>query len=302
MLKYKYMDMGAFQFYQLGGDFAYSNERIILKGKRTKRLVDIGGQRAFLKFPPDGYNTSKVASEKIAYEIAKELGLECARVELGKDEAGNIGILNFLFVSPPEITHTDIGSYLKETASSNEYAKFYTLTHIKVVLDSIDGSLFPGFAQIMVFDALIGEQDRHEDNWGILNDNGELRISPLYDNGDSLARDLANEESLLKYDNGKKDFDVYIRRSKTYFRKEPKDATETAGKYKHFELIDEMNRRYPELMKGCLSKIAKLDEGKVRNIVMRIPGQLLTELHKFYIIKYIITRKQKLIEKLNSIM
>lgn len=42
----------------------------------------------------------------------------------------------------------------------------------------------------MIFDALIGEQDRHEENWWITEKQGKSFISPLYDNGDSLLREF----------------------------------------------------------------------------------------------------------------
>jgi serine/threonine protein kinase HipA of HipAB toxin-antitoxin module len=43
--------------------------------------------------------------------------------------------------------------------------------------------LFSGFIGIMIFDALVGETDRHEENWGILKYQDYYQISPLYDNG-----------------------------------------------------------------------------------------------------------------------
>ena len=55
-------------------------------------------------------------------------------------------------------------------------------------MDDIDADLFKDFIKIMIFDALIGEQDRHEENWGITEKEGKSFISPLYDNGDSLLR------------------------------------------------------------------------------------------------------------------
>ncbi len=295
------MNADEYRIFQFGSNFQYAKERIILTGKRTKVLVDVDKSKAILKYPPLNYNTSEIASEKIAYEIAKELGFECAKVELAQGEDGTMGILNFLFTSPPKITHTDAGAYLR-AADSSARNSFYTLSNIKNVLDSIDNHLFPGFIQIMVFDALIGEQDRHEDNWGILNDNGTLRISPLYDNGCSLVRDFADENKIAEYESGRKRFDDYINRSKTLPYKEPERLTTgESGHYKHFELIDRLIEDYPELTEGSLSRIASLSDEKINNIVVRIPAQLLTERHKAYIIKYIITRKQKLIEKMHKI-
>ena len=46
----------------------------------------------------------------------------------------------------------------------------------------------------MIFDALVGEQDRHEENWGIKKFENKYEISPLYDNGDSLLANFKNED------------------------------------------------------------------------------------------------------------
>jgi len=43
------------------------------------------------------------------------------------------------------------------------------------------------FWDMFVIDALIGNSDRHFDNWGFLEKNGELTFAPIYDCGSSLA-------------------------------------------------------------------------------------------------------------------
>lgn len=45
-------------------------------------------------------------------------------------------------------------------------------------------------ADIALFDALIGNTDRHQENWGIIfNDNNTCELSPLFDNGTSLGHE-----------------------------------------------------------------------------------------------------------------
>jgi len=43
----------------------------------------------------------------------------------------------------------------------------------------------------------------------------EYKISPLYDNGCNLLRNFKDESYAEEYYSGKKDFDAYIRKSKT---------------------------------------------------------------------------------------
>lgn len=61
---------------------------------------------------------------------------------------------------------------------------------IKMILQSIrETGLGNNFMIIPIFDALRGNSDRHHSNWGIVKNkvNGNIRISPLYDNGSSLC-------------------------------------------------------------------------------------------------------------------
>lgn len=43
------------------------------------------------------------------------------------------------------------------------------------------------FLKIPVFDFLIGNTDRHQNNWAILQKDEDVRLCPLYDNGSSLC-------------------------------------------------------------------------------------------------------------------
>ncbi|HEY5587781.1 MAG TPA: hypothetical protein VIK86_02360 [Candidatus Paceibacterota bacterium] len=89
------------------------------------------------------------------------------------------------------------------------------------------------FLTIPIFDALIGNSDRHYSNWGIVRNkiNGEIRISSLYDNGSSLCCLISDEyaSSLLR---DKRRFESLIfGKSKSMIRwKNP-------NRIRHFELI-----------------------------------------------------------------
>jgi hypothetical protein len=164
--------------------------------------------------------------------------------------------------------------------------KFYTLSNIKRVLDELDDTLFSGFIQIMIFDALVGETDRHEENWGILKYRNTYKISPLYDNGCNLLREFKDEK--FAEEKGK-NLDNYIQKSTTCICKE------SGGKYKHFELVKMLNQDYFEIVQQNLLKIKNLTDEKIHNIVNLIPENLLTIKHRNYIIMYLIKRRDILL-------
>ncbi|MEI3251502.1 MAG: HipA domain-containing protein [Candidatus Gastranaerophilaceae bacterium] len=275
-------------------DFNFINNDTILKGARRKKLgLDKNKKITMFKYEHENYECSEACSEKMAYEIAKVLGYKCAKIELAKDTENNIGVLNYLFSDREKSPHTDIVTYLNK--ESNERSEYYTVSNIKKTLDEIDKSLFQGFIRIMVFDALIGEQDRHEENWGITEKNGKYSISPLYDNGDSLLREFKNKDMLKKFQNGERDFDAYINRSKTLIYKEDKKK-----RYKHFELIDFLNKNYHEMVKTEIDNLNKLTDNDIDLIVNRIPSELLTNGQKEYIICYLRKRRDILLNKIKG--
>jgi hypothetical protein len=55
------------------------------------------------------------------------------------------------------------------------------------------------FIGYLMFDAWIGNQDRHDQNWGVLRMNdGNLFLAPSFDHGSSMARNEPDERRLLR--------------------------------------------------------------------------------------------------------
>ena len=272
-------------------DLSYNN---ILKGSRTKRIVkDKNGNFAIFKYEMDAYN--EVCSEKLSYEIAKVLGYECARIELAIDDDCKVGVLNYLFIDllNNNEQHIDAVSYLNIYNQRRE--EYYKLSNIKIRLDNLNKDFFNSFIKILVFDALVGERDRHEENWGIISKNNKSEIAPLYDNGCNLLREFKNEKFANKFYDGIKDFDKYILRSKTAIYKE-----NSKKRYKHFELINYLNEHYHSDTQKELKNLKKLTDDKIVEIVDMLPDSIITEKHKEYIIKYLLKRRDILISMIEN--
>ncbi len=270
-------------------DFEFLDLDYSTKGTRVKKIiVDNSNKMAFFKYEGAGYVGSEACSEKMSYEIAKVLGYDCARIELAKDYEGTLGILNYLFFDIGTDEHTDAVSYLN--INNQQRKEFYTISNIKKTLNNLNKNLFKEFIKIMIFDALVGEQDRHEENWGIIRKKEHYKISPLYDNGDCLLRDFKRESFAEEYYSGKKNFEAYIKRSKTTIYKE-----DHVHKYKHFELIEYLNTLYPKYVQAEIENLKKLTDKKIETIVDRIPDDLLTIRHKEYIIDYLKKRRNILL-------
>lgn len=284
--------MKKYEIKKAGRDFRFIPE-INNKGSREKRMVlDNKGNKAIFKYEMYDKSCSEACSEKLSYEIAKKLKYRCAHIELALDENNVLGILNYLFVDTHKEEHIDAVAYIKE--NNEKRSKFYTLENIKKCLDKLDEQLFYQFLKIMIFDALVGEQDRHEENWGITRRNKNYELSPLYDNGCNLLREFYKNENAEKYYIGQKSFDSYIRRSKTLIYRED------GKKYGHFELIKYLYKIYPNEVKKEISNLKRLTDSSIENIVNKIPDNIITTKHKEYIIVYLKTRKNILLDITNK--
>ena len=109
--------------------------------------------------------------------------------------------------------------------------------------------LYEKFLSILVFDALIGNTDRHQDNWGIIAEVGgqkpSFRLAPAFDNSDSLGRELMEE----KLDGFLKEDGVQLQR---YLEKGlPHLRWSVDGRslewINHFELLKRLSEKWPSV-------------------------------------------------------
>lgn len=131
-------------------------------------------------------------SEIIAAFIAKEMGLIVPDTFIGINNSSKIsfkvGVLNKWFLSKKdsfakgsEILTSHIEDYSEKEHNLDSAIQF--TSHIENSLNY--------WMKLMFFDALIGNTDRHHENWGVIN---RSQLSPLYDNGISLGWRIEENE------------------------------------------------------------------------------------------------------------
>ena len=105
------------------------------------------------------------------------------------------------------------------------------------------------WSKIILFDALIGNTDRHQDNWGVLwrtNENGEMvpRFAPAFDNGTALAHEIM-EERLDRFAS-EEAIDRYVRRGRHHMKWHRDDPRQCG----HFELVSRLATVRPRVVPG----------------------------------------------------
>ncbi|HVU25489.1 MAG TPA: HipA domain-containing protein [Opitutus sp.] len=149
-------------------------------------------------------------AEKIAAEVAVLIGVPAARVELA--EFGNkCGSASRSFVrqeSGFDLVHGDellAGHVIGYDRSKVFRQSSHSISNIVKVMETVFTDVetrdvqLTRFAGFMVLDALIGNTDRHHQNWGILRRtlaNGaiELELAPSFDHASSLGRNIPIDE------------------------------------------------------------------------------------------------------------
>ena len=124
-------------------------------------------------------------------------------------------------------------------------------------------------AEYTVLDALIGNTDRHHENWGILRrrtgDKGRDFVAPSYDHASSLGRELRDERrDRLMAENRIGDY-AERGRGAIYWSEDERYGPSP------LELVRRAAPTYPDLFYSALAKLQKLDEDSISTIVNRVP-------------------------------
>ena len=223
-------------------------------------------------------NTGEHWAEKIAAEVASVIGITHAKIELAQfqDERGSV---TESFALGGRVLHH--GNQMLEVTVDgyNPNQKFrqssHTLANIWKVMDAI--FLDPAsakqakliIAEYTVLDALIGNTDRHHENWGILRrragDEGKGFVAPSYDHASSLGRELLDERrDRLMTENRVGDY-AERGRGAIYWSEDERYGPSP------LELVRRAASTYPDLFHPALAKLQKLDRDAISTIVNRVP-------------------------------
>ncbi|MEI8012470.1 MAG: HipA domain-containing protein [Candidatus Omnitrophota bacterium] len=199
-------------------------------------------------------------SEVITHEIGKMVGVPtpttvCAR----RGEVYGALIKSFLktkvFKWEEEIEETQIlnhgGDLLLAQDPTFDRLKGRSHNIYSVERVFVDGgkeAMFPGLLKILVFDVLIGNTDRHQDNWGFTvdDDGGQWGLAPAFDNSDCLGREIREVDIPLYLGNKNGKFEKYIRRGMPHMRWS--DDGKNLERLDHFKFLERLSRRWPKVV------------------------------------------------------
>ncbi len=262
-------------------------------------LKSPNGQIGLFKFPKtntDGNSeTTEHVSEHLAYKIGEKLGVSTAIVEIGKYN-NRIGSMSYFVCEPNENLQEGIGfisgkypKFNAETMLDEENNRYYCLEHI---LNSVPKGV-PNkiWIEMMLFDFLIGNTDRHQSNWALLfkvtfGDKVELRLRqcPLYDNGSSLCSFVNKEQVEAFLGNDKVRFEALVdTKSLSMIRV---DGTRKK-RPTHREVIKYLIETYPVARDIARGFLENLDEKTYQTLIDEYSDEIISEQKRELIKRYI---------------
>lgn len=243
---------------------------------------------------PKHFVTQEIWTEYIAYKIGTFLGLnipEAIPAQYNLKNINTYGILIKSFITKEESLIEAQDFFANTTLTHN----LEDIKHILTLKGFTVGNSWENYKKMLIFDCLIGNNDRHDENWGFCF-NGKtknVKLSPIYDNASCLASGydedkvlelLSNEEKCNKYIYGPKS-----RPPNLYLSKEDKN------RYNHYEiiqylienendmknLIDQLlEKNYIDFVDDIIKKIQQLDLPKDYQISDNRRNVILKILHK----------------------
>lgn len=186
------INFDSWNVYEGSAEGSGRSEKIWLKSPEGKI-----GLFKFPKIDPAvNKETTEHISEHLAYLLGQKLGVATAKVDIGTYK-GRFGSMSYLVCDNEEILREGIwyisGKYPKYNCDSlmdEDSGEHYCLEHLYGTIPSVIPN--HSWIQMLVFDFLIGNADRHQSNWAILEKKQDKYVSqvkwcPLYDNGSSLC-------------------------------------------------------------------------------------------------------------------
>ena len=234
-------------------------------------------------------STGEYWAEKIVAEIAESLHIQHARVELA------------VFNDRPGTTTESFARKGRELAHGNEVLarkirgydpdlkygqSMHTLSNIVQALDSVYGSAEIArtaklrIAEYVVLDALVGNTDRHHENWGLLRrrvgDRWKSRVAPSFDHASSLGRELLDERRDRLLTESRIGSYAEKGRGAVYWSEDEQHGPSP------LELVRRAAQAHPDLFRPAILKLKKADKDVFHQIVNQVPSDWMSHSSRMF--------------------
>ena len=279
-----------------------SIEDIEQMGSKNKFWFRLDDERWLFKEPR--ISSGEHWAEKISAELGALLAIKVARVELaifdGLRGSASLSFApknsNLILIHGNEILPGTVTGYDK---SKRFRQKEHTIPNIRSAIDEMfkeqpgREQAFQSLAGYLLLDGLIGNTDRHHENWGVILElmpaaKFHLTVAPSFDHASSLGRELTDERKIRHLKEGTvKD---YVEGGRGGIYLTPGDSKGQNP----LQLAIQASKERPELFAGWLDRIKKLTIPNTTSIIERIPDGWMTTPSKEFALAALIHAKERL--------
>ena len=250
-------------------------------------------------------------AEIIAYRVGRMLGLSVPPSFVAFDSSANIaGSLTEWFIGYEGLPYQQYvagGDFMqaldegfdrdKGTRHSFDNIRTLSIAFARSPRVKLTSDWQKYWSECLLFDALTGNTDRHQDNWGVLLEpvsparKPRVAFTPYFDNGTSLGHEIQAERQKRMLDDPAH-MERYIRRGHHHMR--PHIG---APKMQHMNFLNECGLHQPEIIESLVDLLNFSDDDlsgaldSLANVRVSVP---LTE-ERIYFVKSLIKFRQKLI-------
>lgn len=273
----------------------------VYNGANGKKIaVEYEGKQYMLKFPPSGANkptelsyTNSCISEHIASSIFNLIGIQAQETLLGTFRVGEktkivCACLDFTTEKQRLFDFCSIKNTVLESESGGSG------TELADIIDTIEKQqyiqpeeLIEQFWNVFIVDALLGNFDRHNGNWGFLFDDstGKAKLAPVYDCGSCLLPQ-ANEEIMQQVLENED-----IRNARVY--QFPTSAIKQNGrKINYFDFL--MRAEEPRCNNALQRIVPNIKMEQIENFISQVP--YISDLQKSFYKRYILARYEQILK------
>ena len=289
----QYDDTGHFNCFQIRVDPPLNTESLGPEplGSKRKFWVLLQGETQPWLFKYARPGSGEHWAEKLGSELAGLLELPAARVEMAMKEE-HLGVLVESIV--PHVWNTQLNQVersgelihgnevlaghikeydLKKQRGHRQHSYANIVEALRVAVpESRYKEVMTNFAGLLVLDALIGNTDRHHENWALLRlseGGGSIVLAPSYDHASSLGRELQDERRAALLDSG---IGTYIEKGRgAIFGQSTGDHPDNP-----LELVRWAKGHNPEWFHSWLERAQRITTKQVDELLARMPETVMS--------------------------